>query len=62
MLCSLNPSQAGQNVHSTATFKTSESIFEVGCSPVVDEKSTQVPTASVPSRRVKGCYSSLFRH
>ncbi|ENV0654359.1 transcriptional regulator, partial [Salmonella enterica subsp. enterica serovar Typhimurium] len=40
---------------------THESIFEVIRSPVVDEKPAPVPTAPAP-RRVKGCYSSPFRH
>ncbi|EMZ7101039.1 transcriptional regulator [Salmonella enterica] len=51
-----------QNVHCSATFKTHESIFEVIRSPVVDEKPAPVPTAPVAPRRVKGCYSSPFRH
>ncbi|ELH7016233.1 ogr/Delta-like zinc finger family protein [Salmonella enterica] len=51
-----------QNVHCSATFKTHESIFEVIRSPVVDEKPAPVPTAPVAPRRIKGCYSSPFRH
>ncbi|WP_283093080.1 MULTISPECIES: ogr/Delta-like zinc finger family protein [Citrobacter] len=51
-----------QNVHCSATFKTHESIFEVIRSPVVDEKPAPVPTAPVVPHRVKGCYSSPFRH
>ncbi|MZS59877.1 hypothetical protein GQA25_20905 [Escherichia coli] len=51
-----------QNLNCSATFKTHESIFEVIRSPVVDEKPAPVPTASAAPRRVKGCYSSPFRH
>ncbi|NDJ56705.1 hypothetical protein GWD52_06785 [Enterobacteriaceae bacterium 4M9] len=51
-----------QNVHCSATFKTHESIFEVIRSPVVEKKPEPVQPASVVTRKVKGCYSSPFRH
>jgi len=51
-----------QNLECSATFKTHESIFEVIRSPVVDTKPEPLPTVPAAPRRVKGCYSSPFRH
>ncbi|EDQ6089983.1 TPA: ogr/Delta-like zinc finger family protein [Salmonella enterica] len=50
------------NIECSATFRTIESVDGVIRSPVVDEKPAPVPTAPVAPRRVKGCYSSPFRH
>ena len=51
-----------QNMHCSATFKTHESIFVVIRSPDIDEKPAPAVATPAPSRQVKSCYSSPFRH
>lgn len=49
------------NIECSSTFRTIESIDEVICPP--PEAAKPVPeTATRPPRKVKGCYSSPFRH